>query len=291
MVVMRVTVSKAFGLAYALTAFAGTFAFFTAFIFFLGNLPKRSAPLLEPTVDIGPATDWPIAVVSNLLLLSLFCLQHSLMARPFFKRLLEHYLPRELERATYVLMANAAGFLIILFWSPLPALLWSVEGEEAKAVLWTGFALGWLLLFSAAFSMNVFELLGLRQAWAWFRGLPDRPLQLKTAGPYRYLEHPMYVGVILGMWMAPVMTAGHAMLAATLTLYIGVAMAYERRDLIAKFGTTYRQWRGEPILETRSEADLAFIRTPLPSSIAHALERLRLAELGRGGPLEARLPK
>lgn len=232
------------GLLYAIAAALGTVAFFTTFIFFLGNLPKLSRPWLMPSADVGHAAGVPwFALVSNAALLVLFSLQHSLMARPFFKRLVTRVLPQQLERATYVHAANLAGFLVIGLWQPVPIVLWHVEAEFAEALLWTGFAAGWLLLFAAAFSIDILELLGLRQAWHWSQGRASHPLRLKTTWLYRYLEHPMYVGVILGLWMTPYMTLGHAALAAQLSIYIALAAGYERRDLRARFGGDYDRWR------------------------------------------------
>lgn len=217
--------------------------FFTWFVIFLGNLPKRSHPWITPTVDHGAAAEPVSAALANALLLAVFCLQHSLMARPRFKRMLATYMPPELERATYVHAANLTGFLFLALWTPIPAPVWSIDNTPAETVIWTGFGLGWLILLLAALSMGVTELLGLRQAWHWYRGRPAPPLELKTSWLYRYMEHPMYVGVLLGFWMTPHMTVGHALLALQLTAYIALAMGYERRDLSARFGSRYVTWR------------------------------------------------
>lgn len=235
---------RSLGLLYAFAAALGTVAFFATFIFFLGNLPKLSQSWIWPSADTGPAAVTPaLALLLNGFLLTLFSLQHSVMARPFFKRFVSRLIPPPLERATYVHAANLAGLLFIALWQPVPLVLWDVKGEFLETLIWIGFAVGWLLLFAAAFSINVFELLGLRQAWRWFIGKKPSPLELKTNWLYRYFEHPMYVGVILGFWMTPYMTLGHAALAAQLTLYIAVAVSYERRDLRARFGRDYDSWR------------------------------------------------
>lgn len=231
------------GLVYAATAALGTVAFFTTFIIFLGNLPKLSRPWLVPSADLGPTVAPALALAVNALLLALFSLQHSLMARPSFKQKLSNVLPAQLERATYVHAANAAGFFLILLWQPVPLVLWHIQNDLLAGALWAGFAAGWLLLFTAALSIDIFELLGLRQAWDWSRGCSSAPLRLKTNRLYRYLEHPMYAGVILGFWVTPYMTLGHAALSAQLTLYIALAMRYERRDLQARFGLDYDLWR------------------------------------------------
>lgn len=235
--------ARAAGLAYAGLAAAGTVAFFTLFIFFLGNLPKFKQPWLVPSADVGPAGDPAPALILNGALLLLFSLQHSLMARTGAKRALAALMPPALERATYVHAANLAGFLVLLLWQPVPVVLWHVRDDVLAGLLWTLFGCGWLMLFAAAFAIDIAELLGLRQAWAWFQGRAAEPLRLKTAWLYRYLEHPMYVGVVLGFWATPYMTLGHAALAAQLTLYIAFAMRLERRDLGRRFGRAYEDWR------------------------------------------------
>jgi protein-S-isoprenylcysteine O-methyltransferase Ste14 len=252
-------------------AFVGTFAFFAAFIAFLGNFPKASNPWLAPSADVGVGTAWPIALAWNALLITIFCLQHSLMARTGVKRAIAAVMPQALERATYVHAANITGFLIILLWQPIPAVLWDIDNDTLKAVLWTAFGIGWLLLLVAALSIDLLELLGMRQAWAWFNLRQPAPLVLKKNWLYRYVEHPMYVGVVLGFWMTPFMTVGHAALAAQLTLYIGIAMSFERRDLRTRFGKDYDLWR-----ESQGAAELPeFVR-----AIAAELGR-RYAPLAR----------
>ena len=238
---------RALGLGYALAAFAGTWVFFTWFVVFLANLPKRADPWVVPSIDVGGTADHPaLALLFNVGLISLFCLQHSVMARPAFKRLIARLIPQALERATYVHAANVTGILLLLLWMPMPELLWSIEDETAKTAIWIAFGAGWLLLFLGAVSLDIFELLGLRQAWYWFSAQSHRPLALKTAFLYRYIEHPMYVGVLLGVWMTPHMSVGHALLASTFTIYIAIAMIYERRDLQARFGSAYLKWRTAP---------------------------------------------
>lgn len=230
------------GLLFALGGFALTWAFFAAFVVFLGNLPRPSDPWLSPSADAGAAQGaWPY--VANLLLVLLFGLQHSGMARPGFKRIVSRYVPYALERTIYVYAACLAGFVVILAWQPIPVVLWDVTDPAAKAALWTGFGAGWLLLLLAALSIDILELLGVKQAWAWSTGRAPAPLTLKTNWLYAWISHPMYVGVFLGLWMAPLMTVGHALLAAALTTYMIVGKALEERDLEARFGAPYRRWK------------------------------------------------
>lgn len=192
--------------------------------------------------EYGGLYEYPLyAALIDIGLIVLFAFQHSLMARPFVKRWIAKSIPPELERSAYVFAANLAGFTIIFLWQPIPIRLWHTEAGQS--VLWALFALGWIMLLAGALSIDIFELLGQRQAWAWFKGKAACPLSLKQCGLYRWLTHPMYVGLLLGVWATPDMTVGHALLAVGFTLYILVAMRFEEADLIEKFGTQYLHWR------------------------------------------------
>lgn len=241
----RYPLLPAFGLAYAVLGFVLTFAFFAHLAVFLGNLPHPSDPWIALTVDSGATVEPVAAAFINLGLVALFGLQHSLMARPAFKSWWTRIVPAKLERTTYVIAAALAGFIMLIFWRPIPIVLWEVSGVLA-GLLWTGFALGWLMLLASAASFGLFELLGVRQAWAWYRGEPLPQPELKTSWLYRRFSHPMYVGVILGLWMTPLMTVGHALIAAALTAYILIARRYEERDLSRTFGSAYSAWRRSP---------------------------------------------
>ena len=233
------------GLGYAVLGFVLTFAFFTWFVIFLGNLPKASKPWVDPTVDIGGTLDGVAAALVDIGLVALFGLQHSLMARPGFKAWWTRIVPQGLERATYVVAASLVGFVMMIFWQPIPLTVWHITGPAA-VVPWALFGIGWTILLSAGITFNLFELLGLRQAFAWYQGWAIPPLTLKTHWLYDWMRHPMYVGVLLGLWMTPHMTVGHALMAATFTLYILIAMRYEERDLTARFGASYSAWREGP---------------------------------------------
>jgi protein-S-isoprenylcysteine O-methyltransferase Ste14 len=262
-------------LIYALVAFAGAWVFFACFIFFLGNLPHINSPWLPTTVDRGATADPAFAAAWNTGLVIIFGLQHSVMARPSIKRLMASLLPHELERATYVHAANIAGFILIWFWIPIPQPLWTVNNEVIETLLWIGFAAGWLLLFTGAFSINLFELLGLRQALGWLAGERASPLRLKTVWIYRYVEHPMYVGVLMALWLTPHFTVGHALLAAELTLYVIIGMQYERRDLRRRFGTEYAAWSDRAGEVPLRSAMLSRVTTePVPETMARLLMQI-----------------
>jgi protein-S-isoprenylcysteine O-methyltransferase Ste14 len=240
------------GLAYAYLAFLMTFAFFTQFVLFLGNLPTISNPWLPKTVDTGTTLSPFSAAIVDLGLVALFGLQHSLMARPSFKDWWTRTVPKGLERSTYVVAASLAGFVMVWFWQPIRLVIWDASGPM-QDILWVLFGLGWLLLLVSGIGFNLFDLLGVRQAWAWYHGRPTPQLELKTHWLYGWLEHPMYAGVLLGIWMTPYMTIGHMLMAAAFTLYILIAMRYEQRDLSRIYGDAYAAWRqGAPVARPRS---------------------------------------
>jgi protein-S-isoprenylcysteine O-methyltransferase Ste14 len=152
-------------------------------------------------------------------------------------------MPEAFERCTYVHMANLALFTLIVFWQPIPFDVWNITDEVVRKVLWLVFGGGWLLLFMAAMSFGIRELLGLDQMMAWRNGRPAPPPRLKTGGLYRWLRHPMYAGVLTGIWAVPRMTAGHLLLAAGFTGYVLIALRYEEHDLLQRFGRGYANWR------------------------------------------------
>lgn len=238
-----ITPSRLWGLVYAWSGFAIMWAFWTCFIVFLAS-PRWTAiswPL--PTIDHGGWVQHPLAAAGiDAFLIALFGLQHSLMARPWFKQHVTGRLPAAFERCTYVHAANVALFALILFWQPIPVMIWDVPAP-LREVMWVAFAAGWLILLLGALSFGIFELLGVEQMRAWYRGQPAPAPRLKTGLLYRLVPHPMYVGVLLAMWATPRMTLGHMILAAGMTGYVLIAMRHEERDLAHRFGPAYAQWR------------------------------------------------
>jgi methanethiol S-methyltransferase len=235
------------GLVYAWSAFVIMWAFWVCFVVFLANpaMLVRFWPL--PTVDQGGALASPLlAALVDLALIALFGLQHSLMARPWFKASWAAANPA-FERCTFMHMANLALFALIVFWQPIPIEIWSLPRGIPHGAVWALFALGWIILFAGAWSFGIFDLLGIDQMRRWCQGRPPAANRLKTGWLYARLRHPMYVGVLLGVWATPRMTAGHALLAAGFTLYVLIAMRYEERDLERKFGSSYVRWRSLPL--------------------------------------------
>jgi protein-S-isoprenylcysteine O-methyltransferase Ste14 len=225
-------------LAYAISGFALTFGFFACYVIFLGNLPNPSNPWLTPTVDVGPAVPPALAALWDVGLVALFGLQHSAMARPVFKAWWKRRIPEGLERSTYVMAAVAAGFIMLIFWKPIPIVIWDLGGAPASA-LWTAFALGWIVLLAAAINFDLLELLGVRHAWAWVNGQEPPPRTFKQTGLYAIVPHPMYVGVLLGIWATPLMTVGHALMGAAMTAYLFIGKYFEERDLRRTFASAY----------------------------------------------------
>jgi protein-S-isoprenylcysteine O-methyltransferase Ste14 len=224
-------------LAYGVAAYALFFATFCYAAGFVGNF------LVPKSMD-GPATGpFGLALVVNAGLLGLFAVQHSAMARPFFKRWLVRYLPEAAERSTYVLLSSLALLLLFWQWRPMGGTVWSLTHPLGIGIMNTGFALGWLLVLVTTFLINHFDLFGLRQTWKYFRGIPYRPLRFATPGPYKLVRHPLYVGWLCAFWFTPTMTAAHLVFALATTAYILVAIRLEERDLVDVHGRDYVEYR------------------------------------------------
>jgi protein-S-isoprenylcysteine O-methyltransferase Ste14 len=219
-------------LSYAL--FLGVTVYACGFIGNLGTPTALDAPREGPVLA---------ALVVNLGLLVLFALQHSVMARPAFKRWWTRFVPPPVERSTYVLFSNLALALLFWLWRPMGGVIWDVEQPVARAVVYTLFAWGWLLVLVSTFLINHFDLFGLRQVWLYFLGRPYTALAFRTPGLYRLVRHPLYVGWLTVFWATPTMTVAHLVFAAVLTVYILVAIVFEERDLTAAFPeyADYRQ--------------------------------------------------
>jgi len=172
----------------------------------------------------------------------LFAIQHSLMARQWFKRAWTRLVPAAVERSTYVLFSSVALLVLFWKWEPMGRVVWNVESGTGQILLYVLYAVGWLTVLVATFLINHFDLFGLRQVWLYLRGIPYTPLQFRTPGLYRIVRHPLYVGWLLVFWSAPLMTVAHLVFAIATTAYILLAIQFEERDLV-RLHAEYAEYR------------------------------------------------
>jgi methanethiol S-methyltransferase len=237
---------------YGVISYAVFFATFLYAIGFIGDI------VVPRTIDGTPTVGLWHALAVNLGLLGLFAVQHSVMARPAFKRWITRYIPKAAERSTYVLLSSLALILLFSLWEPMGGTIWRVEDPVGQALLYGAYAFGWGLVLVATFLINHFDLFGLRQVWLYLLGRPYTPLRFTTPGPYRVVRHPLYVGWLFAFWATPVMTAAHLVFAIMTTAYILIAIQLEERDL-AKVHPEYAGYRRRvPMLIPR----LGIRRTP-----------------------------
>lgn len=200
--------------------------------------------LVPRSVDAGgPAAPLAQALIVNLVLLGLFAVQHSGMARRGFKRVWTRLVPWAVERSTYVWISALLLGLLFWQWRPIPALVWQVDNVAGVDVLWALFALGWVLVFAAVMSIDMMELFGVKQVYAFLQRRAPERVPFKTPLLYRIVRHPLYLGFLLAFWAIPTMTLGHLLFAAATTGYILIAVQLEERDLVAAFGDDYRDYR------------------------------------------------
>ena len=232
--------SRAATLIFAIICYAIFFATFLYLIIFVGDLSFATL-----TVDTGPGGAPVTAALIDIGLIVLFGLQHSVMARPGFKRGWTRVIPEQAERSVYVLAASVVLMLLFLIWRPIDIVVWNVTSPALSGLLWLGFWVGWLLVLVSTFLINHFELFGLQQAWFHLRGREAAPAQFRQPSLYKWVRHPMMLGFFLAFWAAPEMTVGHLILAGGMSAYILVALRYEERDLAGMFGKDYEAYRDE----------------------------------------------
>ena len=223
----------AYGVLAYLT-FLGTFLYAIAFVGGFG-VPTR--------LDGAPQGPVAAALAINCALLTIFAVQHSVMARRWFKERWMRIVPWTIERSTYVLFASLALILLFWQWRPIGIEIWSVENTAGRVVLWTLFAAGWATVLVVTFLINHFDLFGLRQVWLPLMGKPYTRVSFRTPLPYRYVRHPLYFGFLLAFWMTPHMTLAHLVFALATTAYIVVAIQFEERDLVREHGAAYQEYR------------------------------------------------
>jgi protein-S-isoprenylcysteine O-methyltransferase Ste14 len=219
--------SRIVAFVYGVVAYAIFFATFLYAAGFVGNL------VVPKSLDSAPVGPLGTSLLINLGLLALFAVQHSVMARPGFKRMWTRIVPEPVERSTYVLTSSLALILLFWQWRPLGGVVWDIQNPLIRGLIHAEFAFGWLLVLVTTVLINHFDLFGLRQVWLKLRGLPYQPLRFTTPGPYRVVRHPLYVGWLFAFWATPTMTVTHLLFAVATTAYILIAIKFEERDLVA----------------------------------------------------------
>jgi protein-S-isoprenylcysteine O-methyltransferase Ste14 len=243
--------------AYGLACYLVFFLTFLYAIGFVGNI------LVPKSIDAVSGRPVMEALAIDAALLAIFAIQHSVMARRWFKQAWTRIVPEPVERSTYVLFSSLALIAMFFYWEPVGGVLWSVEQPVFVAAMYATYALGAAIVLVSTFLINHFDLFGLRQVWLYLMGRPYTHLPFRTPLFYKYVRHPLYFGWLLFFWAAPVMTATHLFFAVMTTAYIFVAIQFEERDLVQAYGETYRQYRervpmifpvGEPQIKEAEKA-------------------------------------
>jgi methanethiol S-methyltransferase len=221
----------------------GTFSYVLFLVVFFYAIGFVGGVAVPRSVDDAIAAPVGEALAVNTLLLSLFAVQHSVMARPAFKRWWTRYVPEPIERSTYVLLASLVLVLLFWQWRAMPTVVWEVTWTPARLAVSTLFWLGWAMVLASTFMINHFELFGLRQVFAAWRVQPQAETGFRATLFYRVVRHPLMLGFIVAFWSAPTMTAGHLLFAAGTTAYILIALQLEERDLLATLGARYAAYR------------------------------------------------
>jgi protein-S-isoprenylcysteine O-methyltransferase Ste14 len=215
--------------------------FFVTFLYAIGFV---SGLVVPKTIDTGTVVPMAEALIVDLLVMSVFALQHSVMARKQFKQWWTQFVPKSVERSTYVMFSSLALILLFWQWRPLPTVVWQIDDPQiAMAVIGLSFV-GWLIVLTSTFLINHFELFGLHQVANNLTGQPMPVPRFRTPLYYKFVRHPIYLGFIIAFWAAPTMSVGHLLFAAVTTAYIVVGILLEERDLIELFGDEYRRYKG-----------------------------------------------
>ncbi len=248
-------------LLYGLFAYA---VFFVTFLYAYGWVGNLVVPR---SIDSAPALPFWQALAMNVGLLALFSVQHSVMARPTFKRWWTRFVPACIERSTYVLLSSVCLILLFILWSPMGGVIWDVQHPVARTALYALFTCGWALVFVSTLQINHFDLFGLRQVWLYFRGRDYTTVRFRTPMLYRRVRHPLYVGWIVAFWATPTMTVAHLLFASLTLAYILVAIRLEERNLADEHGESYRNYRRSvPMLIPRPGRTFTPATAPAPTA-------------------------
>ncbi len=222
---------------YGVLAHLGFLVAFMYLIGFLGNF------VVPKSIDSGQAGPVGQALLINVILIAIFGIPHSVMARPGFKQWWTKVVPQHIERSTYVMISNLLVALLMWQWQPMVGVIWNVEHPVGASVLWGLFGIGWVMIVLTSFVINHFDLFGSRQVYLHLRGMEYTPLEFKAKWIYQYIRHPLMLGWIIAFWSTPQMSAGHLVFAVGTTVYILIAIQFEERDLVKYHGEDYENYR------------------------------------------------
>jgi len=208
------------------------------FILYLSNLDTVGNTIYAPQ-----HTSLYNAILINTFLVLLFGLQHSVMARGWFKKRVNAVIPQSAERSMYVLLSGVVFILICIYWQPIDGTLWHIKNDIIKYILWGGFLFGWIFSVVATFVINHFELFGLQQVYHNLRNIETKEIEFKEKFFYKFVRHPIQLGVLIGLWITPMMTYGHLLLSILFTLYIFIGLYYEEKDLVKELGDVYAAYK------------------------------------------------
>jgi len=229
---------RAFAFLYGVICYLIFFVTFLYAIGFVGNVFVPKA--IDTGVSNPPGSS---ALIVDAVLLSLFAIQHSVMARQWFKRAWTRFVPKPVERSTYVLLASLMLLLLFWQWQPMKLIIWDVRNPSGRVLLQTFFWMGWGVVFLSTYLIDHFALLGLKQVYNYLKGETEAETHFKSPALYKMVRHPLYLGFIIAFWSTPRMTFGHLFFSIMTTAYIVLAIQFEERDLIACYGDTYREYR------------------------------------------------